>query len=383
MSGSRTGIRKLPCGRCRDAPGRSNKEPGGPAGKLAASAQVLRRWHQLVATSSTVRELDNEVYQLLLEEQRIFRKQQRKGKLRQHDTANLARLGRLREVADEVKRQRDAAFALEDEAVIAFHDGSEPAEELAKRLAEANRDWDRLLFRLYALNAPSSDSVTLALFAEHRGHLAELAAAYRAVANGQGLTVQMLAYDLPDERTRANPPPMPRPATTPASNPDDNPTVETTLPATAWIGNAFFQTNRRSCCSSASRSNQRTRSTTPRTRSGWYWESPAAGRTSASGARPGCMTSAIRRRAGGVNPTVLALVSTEPLLAYRPPERATRRGFLKERANCAASTTSTRARCTTPCWTACGPACTATCSTGSNRRSRRTSALRLMRLIVE
>src|SRR5262249_46367662 len=33
----------------------------------------------------------------------------------------------------------------------------------------------------------------------------------------------------------------------------------------------------------------------------------------------------------GVNPAVLALVSTDTLLAYRPPEGATRRGFLRER----------------------------------------------------
>ena len=70
-----------------------------------------------------------------------------------------------------MKRQREAAIALEDDTVIAFHDGFEPTEELAKRLAEANRDWDKLLLRLYALNAPAADAVTLALFAEHRGHL--------------------------------------------------------------------------------------------------------------------------------------------------------------------------------------------------------------------
>ena len=34
----------------------------------------------------------------------------------------------------------------------------EPTEELSKRLAEANRDWDKLLLRLYGLNAPSSAS---------------------------------------------------------------------------------------------------------------------------------------------------------------------------------------------------------------------------------
>ena len=71
--------------------GRSNREPTGPAGKLAAAAQVLRRWHQLVATSSTVRELDNEVYQLALGEERVYRKQQQKKKLTAADTEALAR----------------------------------------------------------------------------------------------------------------------------------------------------------------------------------------------------------------------------------------------------------------------------------------------------
>ncbi|HEV3385049.1 MAG TPA: AAA family ATPase, partial [Gemmata sp.] len=224
--------------------GRSNREPTSPAGKHASTVQVMRRWHQLVASSSTVRELDNEVYQLALAEQRIYRKQKVNKKLTQYDAELLARLGRLRELADEVKRQRSVAFDLENDSVVAFHDGLEPDDELFQRLAEAHRDWDRLLLRLYALNSTSSDTVTLALFAEHRGHLAELAAAYRAVAHSHGLTVQMMRYDLPSEGVDTTPPPTVKPPVAKKPRPpQDAPTTETRLPPTVWDNDRLFATN--------------------------------------------------------------------------------------------------------------------------------------------
>src|SRR5262249_46810596 len=106
-----------------------------------------------------------------------------------------------------------------------------------------------------------------ALFAEHRNHLVELAAAYRAVANAQGLTVQMLRYDLPTEGATATPPPaglipilspadaerarnMPPPDRQTqgvrgilSSDPKESPTIETRVPPTTWVGKRYFQTN--------------------------------------------------------------------------------------------------------------------------------------------
>jgi ATP-dependent Clp protease ATP-binding subunit ClpA len=202
---------------------KSAREPGSAAGRLASGAQGLRRWHQLLAASSTVRELSNDVYQLAEREKRILKRQAAKKKLTAEEAEALAELGRLREVAEEVARQRLAGFALEDAAVVSFHEsaGAPPA-ELQERLTDANREWDRLLLRLYALGAAGGDQLTLALFGEHKGHLAELATAYRAAATDAGLAVEMVRYDLPAEADPfvPPPPPPPRAAGAPAAEPE-------------------------------------------------------------------------------------------------------------------------------------------------------------------
>ncbi|MBA4192120.1 MAG: hypothetical protein C0467_29435 [Planctomycetaceae bacterium] len=312
------------------ARGRSSREPTGPAGKLAVAAQGMRRWHQLVATSSTVRELDNEVYQLALEEQRVYLKQKRKKRLTGQDTDSLAKLGRLREVAEEVKRQRDAAIALENDTVIAFHDGFEPTEDLAHRLAEVNRDWDRLLLRLYALNAPPNDSVTLALFAEHRTHLTELAAAYRITANAAGLSVQMVRYDLPNDSTDVKLPPALVPP--PSTNPHDTPTIDTVVPTTAWLRDRLFQVNPAKLLL--------TRTNIDPARVHDYHTEGTLGLAlmiSGSGSHVrfagegGLHTISTPEDPEGGNPNVLAFVSPEDLMTYRPPETVVRKGLLKDR----------------------------------------------------
>ena len=290
----------------------------------------MRRWHQLVATSSTVRELDNEVYQLAHEEARIYKKQERNKKLSRQDTDALARLGRLREVADEVKRQREAAIALEDASVIAFHDGFEPTDDLAKQLAEANRDWDKLLLRLYSLNAPPTIAITLALFAEHRGHLAELAVAYRSIANAQGLAVQIVRYELPDERDNTAPQP-----TAPATEEvNDSPTVETSLPPTAWLGDKLFRVKPgpvklllvRKVIDPARAEEYTTRETL-----GLGVMISGAGAHVRYCGETGLHDIRDPESPDPANPAVLVFVSSETLLTYRPPETVVRKGLLKDR----------------------------------------------------
>jgi ATP-dependent Clp protease ATP-binding subunit ClpC len=189
---------------------RSQHEPTSASGKLATGAQTLRRWHQLLAASTVVRELNNDVYQLTEREKKIHRKQAAKKKITEDEAKVLAEVGRLRELADEVTRQQLAAFALEDAAVVAFHESAEaPPAELQEQLAGANRDWDKLLLRLYALHAPAGDRITVALYSEHRGHLAEMAQAYRNAANDNGLSVEMVRYDLPGENEPFVQPPEP------------------------------------------------------------------------------------------------------------------------------------------------------------------------------
>jgi ATP-dependent Clp protease ATP-binding subunit ClpA len=207
-----------------------SREPSGPAAKLASGAQELRRWHQLLAASSVVRDLTNDVYRLGEREKKLLTLQRLKNyKLTGDEHQLLAQLGRLRDLAAEVERQRAAAFALEDEAVVAFHElGAEPTADELEALASANRDWDALLLRLYALSAPAADAVTLALFGENRATLAELAEAYRAAARDNGLTVTHARYDLPPEATQKDAPPKVRELfARPEFTADD-------APSTAW-----------------------------------------------------------------------------------------------------------------------------------------------------
>lgn len=200
-----------PAVRVRPVPGSRSRfasEAASPAGGLAASVQSLRRWHQLLEQSSLVRELENEVYQLSLSEGYILKLKRANRTLKPTEQTILARLGRLRELSELVKQQRAAVFALEDDAVMAFHSHVDaPVPELQSRAQEADREWDRLLLRLYALKARGAARVSLLVFSESRRTLAELTSAYRAVAVRQGFTIEVVRYYLPG----ANLPPPKRP----------------------------------------------------------------------------------------------------------------------------------------------------------------------------
>ncbi|MCI0700949.1 MAG: AAA family ATPase [Planctomycetia bacterium] len=308
---------------------KSQREPNSPSGKLASSAQQLRRWHHLLQSSSTVRELNNDVYQLALQERGILKKQAAGKKLTAEDQQVLASLGRLREIAEDVFRQRDAAFALEDSAVVAFHETAEtPFADLQSLLDEAKRAWDKLLLRLYALNAPTGDRVTLALFSEHRGHLAEMAAAYASIASDNGLSVEMLRYDLPGDTEPEVPPP---PSPPPTQDTEGARTADVTPPRTAWLQDRFFLISpaklllKRTAIVPA----QPHTFTEERTIgivlgiSGQSAHLRFGGETGVHEIKP------LDDRDGG-NPDVMALVSGESLAAYRPPEQVVRRGWFRD-----------------------------------------------------
>jgi ATP-dependent Clp protease ATP-binding subunit ClpA len=318
------------------------REPSGPTGKFATEVQTLRRWHQLVETCSVVSELNNDVYQLGWVENRILRKQARHKPLTPYEQEALAKLGRLRDLADDVRRQREAAFALEDAAVVAFHDGTaSPPGDLTRQFEEANRLWDRLLLRLYGLTAPASDEVTLALFAEHRGHLGALASAYRTVAEQHRLLVEAVLYELP---TGEPPPPFPpdfppRPATPPRrrrrETSSDPPTSEVVMPPTAWLRDRLYLT----------------RETPPRELLRRVAVKPGEPLVNLGPntiglamliAGPGahvrfCGEAGLHHvldpeTHDAVNPDVLVAVGVESLAEYRPDEKLTRRGAIKAEA---------------------------------------------------
>ncbi|MDB5307399.1 MAG: ATP-dependent Clp protease ATP-binding subunit [Gemmataceae bacterium] len=320
---------------------RSFREPTDPVGALAAAVQHLRRWHQLAETSSVVRELANDVYQLGLVEQRVFKKQARKKPLSRFDQETLARLGRLREVADEVRRQREAVFALEDEAVIAFHAGAgPPPADLARQLADANRDWDRLLLKLYGLSG-GPQAVTLAVFSEHRGHLGEFAAAYHELARRGKLSVDVCRYALPG--TEADPGPPPRPVVPPPRPPaplrtpmpragraDPEPAAD--LPETVWSQDRLYLMTAGPPKELLRRVMMPPGAPLAPLPAGTVGVGLAIGGTGAHvrfGGEAGLHKIVVAEATDGASPDALVVATPEPLVQYRPPEAIVRRGAIK------------------------------------------------------
>src|SRR5262249_39474511 len=105
----------------------------------------LRRLHQLLEKSSAVRDLENELYQLEQVERLVLVKQLKQKSVSAWEQAQLARLGRLREVGQELRRQRAEASAVEDAALVAFQRQTSPDPALAGRQAKLAADWDALL----------------------------------------------------------------------------------------------------------------------------------------------------------------------------------------------------------------------------------------------
>ncbi len=227
---------------------RSAREPNDAVGTFTLAVQQLRRWHQLLESSSTMRELNNEITQLEHLERLILRRQARGKVTGSQGYAEFAKLGRLRELAAEVNRVQQTAFAIEDESIIAFHEGMEqPLSELTERYAAANADWDHLLLRLYALRAPKHDSTSLVLFSEHREHLAALAAAYQEVSAKINLSVRMVRFVLPGTE-----PPPEKPFTSPDLIREmvqgrieprrlEDETAEVHVPETAWLQGRLYR----------------------------------------------------------------------------------------------------------------------------------------------
>lgn len=307
---------------------KSAREPNGTGGKLAAGAQNLRRWHQLLASSSVVRELNNDVYQLSERERHVLKKQAAKKKLTADEARVLADVGRLRELAEEVVRARATAFALEDAAVVAFHELlTDPPAELHEHLRDANRDWDKLLLRLYALNAPTGDRVTLALFSEHRGHLAQMASAYRAAAGENGLSVEMVRYDLPaDTDPPVAPPAVPTPPPR-AAGEEPQPPKPVWEKDRFWVfpGGAAKQLLKRAAVNPAQVQTYAELGTV-----GLALSITGPGAHLRFGAEAGRHEIRSSDPGDGANPDVIARLSTDALTAYRPPQACTRRGWYRD-----------------------------------------------------
>jgi ATP-dependent Clp protease ATP-binding subunit ClpC len=174
----------------------------------ARQAIRLRRLHQLLERSSAVRDLDNEVYQLEQLERTVVRKRFEAKPLSAGEQMKLARLGRLREVANEVKRQRQESAEVENAALVAFQSQTAIDSALAGRLAKLHTDWDELLLQLYRRGRADGGRLTVALYSEDKERLFELAEAYSLIAGGRGVgntAVQYLVAAQPDPNSFRQP----------------------------------------------------------------------------------------------------------------------------------------------------------------------------------
>jgi hypothetical protein len=341
---------------------RSTRDPADPVGRFTVKVQEHRRWHQLLETSSVVRDVHNDIFQLELVEKSVQKRQLRGKSVTSQDQIALAKLGRLRELAADVERQRQGACDIEDSATIAFHDGGERiGDDLEEQFAAAGVEWDKLLLKLYGLSAPKSDSVTLALFSEHRDHLTKLAAAYKEVAMRQKLLVEAVRYVLPGSEDpptpTASPPVMPKPQTkTPKAKSapemlaaeqkaklrqnarrtkrkaDPADTAEVKVPELAWVQHRLYRM-------------------TQSPPAEVLWRIPIPFDRSFAECGPGTVGMGIALagpgahvRFGGeaglqiiddpetsdsANPNVLVVVTTESLSVYKPPDAVVRKGAIK------------------------------------------------------
>jgi hypothetical protein len=148
----------------------------------------------LLERSSAVRDLENEVYQLEQVERQVTIKQVKGKPLTTGEQAKLARLGRLREVASEVKRQRQEACELEDGALAAFHAQAPVDSAFTARLDKLAADWDALLLAIYKRGQEGAARLTLGLFAEDKDRLFAQAEAYAIIARNRGLAVTAVQY---------------------------------------------------------------------------------------------------------------------------------------------------------------------------------------------
>jgi ATP-dependent Clp protease ATP-binding subunit ClpC len=182
-----------------------------PGATVAASCQTHRRWHQLLAASTIVRDLENDITRLQARELRLTGREKQGKKMGQELRDVFAELGRLREIQTEIHRQREQVVNLENAAVMAYHT-DQPVGSLPDQFKTTEVEWDQLLIRLYSLNAVKSQFICLHLFAESRLTLADMVNGYRAIARQHGLAVSCIRYRLPGQQpsgsSSANLPPQ-------------------------------------------------------------------------------------------------------------------------------------------------------------------------------
>ncbi|HZS03912.1 MAG TPA: AAA family ATPase [Blastocatellia bacterium] len=161
--------------------------------ELTKRAAGLRRKSQKLERSPAALELGNQIFRLeRLERRLVLLKWKREG-----DYESLARLPKLRRVAQAMKDFAERIFALETDALLALYGkASFDQQALTAALSSAAGEWQRLLLELYSLRFSNPDAVTLTIFSESAEHLFTLARAYFAHAVAGGATVEVVHFTI-------------------------------------------------------------------------------------------------------------------------------------------------------------------------------------------
>ncbi len=194
----------------REIPSRKARVAHSQIEKYILRTTALRRQCAKLETSTAIRDLSNELYQLSDLENRITNPKPKSKKvspppLSNADQIRLAKLGRLRQLSTAYETLRETCIALEEGTLLAYHSGDNPLPaDWDAQIAEAENSWGEMLLRLYEWREKKSSAVTLGIFSEDHDWLEELARAYLEVADRQGMTVsgyRYLVLSLSEEKT--------------------------------------------------------------------------------------------------------------------------------------------------------------------------------------
>ncbi len=163
----------------------------------ARSCGELRRSIQSLSRCPDVLDLANDVFRLERIEQRWQRLRKKRPQLA--PPPEIAPLGGLRRLTDQLAALADRIAAIEDQLLLAVYgerasDTAQPAvgetPRLDAELAEASKNWDELLLAVYARRFFVTDRVLVVIYSEDRAALAELARAYRSLVDTRGARIE-------------------------------------------------------------------------------------------------------------------------------------------------------------------------------------------------
>lgn len=144
--------------------------------------QLLRRMHQALENSSTVRELSNEIYQLEQLERRVIYKNLKQKPINGAEHQQLAELGQIRELLSRVGSQRRDVYQLEEDATLRFHSRPHEMKVDGEEYERLKAEWDELMLAFIARTNQEVGVTHLALYGHDTKQLLELFRAYVHVA---------------------------------------------------------------------------------------------------------------------------------------------------------------------------------------------------------